>query len=124
MLTDISPCQIPGLIHAWYIIAKYPEPDCDYESLPQHDRERGHVYVYVHDTSAAQRAAGGAPEGHPKPQNNMSYGATNTSPPPQGQGHAGAGAGPSNGGEGSSDGAPPPSYAAVVAGDHKVQTQD
>lgn len=37
---------IPGLIHAWYIIAKFPEPDYDYEVLNQ-DAEGGRVTYYV-----------------------------------------------------------------------------
>ena len=34
------------------------------------------------------------------------------------------GASAANGGEGSSGGAPPPSYAQAVKGDHKVQSRD
>jgi uncharacterized membrane protein YqaE (UPF0057 family) len=37
---------LPGLLHAWYVIAKYPEPPYEYEALPR--SEGGRVaYVYV-----------------------------------------------------------------------------
>ncbi|CAM1503281.1 Fc.00g080570.m01.CDS01 [Cosmosporella sp. VM-42] len=110
---------IPGLLHAWYIIAKYPEPAYEYETIPQ-DREGGRVtYVYVQ-----------APQGHHQPkiqppqQGNMNYGTQSNGGgsrgpqpvPPQ----------PQQGiGEGSSDQhGVPPSYADVVAGDHKVQSTE
>lgn len=45
---------LPGLLHAWYIIAKFPEPTWEYETIP--DAEAGYsrggdrvAYVYVHD---------------------------------------------------------------------------
>ncbi|KAF5629805.1 SNA2-like integral membrane protein [Fusarium sp. NRRL 25303] len=124
---------IPGLIHAWYIIAKYPEPPYEYESLP-HDREGNRVtYVYV------QCPPGPHQHGHPqnqqpKPQpqphhggasnnnNSMNYGTQNAGgssrPPPQQHGVT-------NNGEGSSESqGVPPSYADVVAGDHKIQSKD
>ncbi|KAF5237920.1 hypothetical protein FANTH_10531 [Fusarium anthophilum] len=124
---------IPGLIHAWYIIAKYPEPPYEYESLPQ-DREGNRVtYVYV------QCPPGPHQHGHPqnkqpKPQpqphhggasnnnNSMNYGTQNAggSSHPAPQQH-----GVTNNGEGSSESqGVPPSYADVVAGDHKIQSKD
>ncbi|KAF5610428.1 SNA2 integral membrane [Fusarium subglutinans] len=124
---------IPGLIHAWYIIAKYPEPPYEYESLPQ-DREGNRVtYVYV------QCPPGPHQHGHPqnqqpKPQpqphhgsasnnnNSMNYGTQNAggSSRPAPQQH-----GVTNNGEGSSESqGVPPSYADVVAGDHKIQSKD
>ncbi|OLN95717.1 Plasma membrane proteolipid 3-like protein 1 [Colletotrichum chlorophyti] len=111
---------IPGLIHAWYIIAKFPEPDYEYESLPQQDREGGRVtYVFVHGNNAPHTRQ---PQQQPRPSQhngNVTYGTTNnnnagSSRPQQQQGA----------GEGSSDGAVPPSYAEVVAGDNKIQTRD
>ncbi|KAK2589544.1 hypothetical protein QQS21_012781 [Conoideocrella luteorostrata] len=97
---------IPGLFHAWYIIAKFPEPPYEYESLPQ---EGGRVtYVYVQSPNGPHGRA-------PARQGNMSYGTHNqhgAQQPPQG----GAGAGSSN-----AQGGVPPSYAEVVSGDHKVQ---
>ncbi|KAK1996044.1 UPF0057-domain-containing protein [Colletotrichum falcatum] len=127
---------IPGLIHAWYIIAKFPEPDYEYESLP-HDREGGRVtYVFVHGNGSVPHTQ--QPRQQPRPSHhngngNVSYGTTNNNgaapaapaggssrpQPQQQQQHHHQGAG-----EGSSDGAVPPSYADVVAGDNKIQTRD
>ncbi|KAH6632180.1 hypothetical protein F5144DRAFT_602926 [Chaetomium tenue] len=128
---------IPGLLHAWYIIAKYPDPpyDYDYEGVPQ-DAEHGRIYVFVNGTHGDGRGRGQqAQQGYqpqqaahaqpPKPQGHMDYGTSNSSASqqhpqhhqPQEQGTT-AEAGPSDGS------APPPSYAQVVAGDHKVQNHD
>lgn len=115
---------LPGLLHAWYIIAKFPEPDYgNYERVG--DSEHGRVtYIVVQqdeDGRRSQRARGQGQQPKPARQGNMSYGtsqsnnAGSSSAPPQG--HA-------NGGEGSSDDqAPPPSYAQVVMGDNKIQDQ-
>ncbi|OIW28595.1 UPF0057-domain-containing protein [Coniochaeta ligniaria NRRL 30616] len=114
---------IPGTIHAWYIIAKYPEPGYDYEPLEQ-DAE-GRVYVIVREGGRPHHTAQGQQQ-QPKPNKkpgqpnaNMSYGTTGA------PSAASAGQPQQDGGEGSSEGhPPPPSYAQVVAGDHKVQTQE
>ncbi|ERT03214.1 hypothetical protein HMPREF1624_01520 [Sporothrix schenckii ATCC 58251] len=131
---------IPGLIHAWYIIAKFPEPDYEYEVLNQDAENNGRVtYVVVHgsrqhgsgrgtnannrhhvttngpagaDSNAVQSAA-------PKIQDNVNYGTASTGSPAAAAGSSAH----DNGGEGGSD-APPPSYAQVVAGDNKVQSQE
>lgn len=116
---------LPGLLHAWYIIAKFPEPDyANYERVG--DSEHGRVtYVVVQQDENGRRSqrSRGQGQGQPKParQGNMTYGtsqgnaaASSSSAP---QGHA-------NGGQGSSDDqAPPPSYAQVVMGDNKIQDQ-
>lgn len=119
---------LPGLLHAWYIIANYPEPDYDYQSIP-HDTERV-TYVFVHGPPPpgqhnaqyqSQRAPKPSGDNNNNNNNSRTYGtnSANTSggqnSQPQQQGGAG---------EGSSDGAAPPSYAQVVAGDNKVQTHD
>ncbi|KAG6016692.1 hypothetical protein E4U54_000615 [Claviceps lovelessii] len=103
---------LPGLFHAWYIIAKFPEPPYDYETLSQ---EGGRVtYVYVHSQ-------------HP-PRGGMSYGTQSGNPPHGSYSAGGPSNGPSNGPAGAGAGAShgqggvPPSYADVVAGDNKVQT--
>ncbi|KAK1543920.1 hypothetical protein CPAR01_04553 [Colletotrichum paranaense] len=132
---------IPGLIHAWYIIAKFPEPDYEYESVPQQDREGGRVtYVFVHGNGPNGNGPHTQqPRQQPRPSQHggkgngaVGYGTTNNSSnnnnnaggssrqqqqqfSAQQQGGAG---------EGSSDGAVPPSYAEVVAGDNKIQTRD
>ncbi|GAB1319294.1 Stress response RCI peptide [Madurella fahalii] len=135
---------VPGLLHAWYIIARHPDPpyDYDYQPVPgsqgrHQDAEHGRIYVFVHNGHG--QGQGHAPQqqgvqpkyGGPGGQAPMNYGSTSqgggsasapSQPPPQQHQqheHGTAGeAGPSDGG------APPPSYAQVVAGDHKVQTQD
>lgn len=108
---------LPGLLHAWYIIAYHPDLET-YDVLPQ-DSERGnrnHVtYIYVQtDGSAPQRQAQG-------------YGTVKPMEAPQQQQHQngtwGQGSSAVDGnGEGSA--LPPPTYAQAVTGDHKVQTQD
>ncbi|KAJ4180883.1 Hypothetical protein NCS54_01011300 [Fusarium falciforme] len=118
---------IPGLLHAWYIIAKFPEPPYEYEAVPN-DREGGRVtYVYVQCPQGHHQTQNQQPKPQPQPQhggNNMNYGTQNASassqarPAPQQQGVT-------NAGEGSSDNhGVPPSYAEVVAGDHKIQSRD
>lgn len=114
---------IPGLIHAWYIIVKYPDPDYDsvaYEPIPggssqRRDLENGRVtYYYVSNP----------PLQHPSQQ--RGYGtvdraqqASSNSNAAQNQsGHSQEGAG------GSSGQHAPPTYAEAVRGDNKIQTQD
>lgn len=92
---------------------------------PQGSNQRQHPHA-IQPKSYASAAA------QPPPQGNMNYGTTAAAGPsssapaqpskpaaaaPQQQGH-------DDGGEGPSDGTAPPSYAQVVAGDHKVQTRD
>ncbi|POR39555.1 Plasma membrane proteolipid 3, partial [Tolypocladium paradoxum] len=107
---------IPGLFHAWYIIAKFPEPAYEYEALPG-DHEGGRVtYVYV------QHGHGCHENRQPHPQGAMNYGTRGGGQPQPSQQQSGVMAS----GEGSSnnEGGVPPSYAEVVAGDHKVQSRD
>jgi len=114
-LINICLCMlgyIPGLLHAWYIIAKFPEHD--YDALQ--DAETGRVtYVIVQNSNGTQRRV---------PQNsvpsNQGYGSTAPIAPPVHQGANGAWS--NNAAEGSSGGAVPPSYADAVKGDNKVQT--
>lgn len=107
---------LPGLIHAWYIIAKHPE--YDYEQVPDSEQNGGRVtYYYVSHEQRPQRAqrvqgpsygtAGNAPQ-VPK-----------TSRPVNGSDAAG----PSTG-AGSGEAGAPPSYADAVKGDHKVQSRE
>lgn len=109
---------LPGLIHAWYIILKYPEPDYDdvgYEPIPggssqRRDLENGQVtYYYVSHQpprGPAQRSYGTtdpvqqAPQSaQRKPQNN------------QRDGNAG-----SSSAQAPSESRPPPTYAEAVQG--------
>ncbi|KAG9253811.1 uncharacterized protein F5Z01DRAFT_656770 [Emericellopsis atlantica] len=101
---------LPGLIHAIYIIAKYPDEDMadyDYESLPQRGRGGQRHIIYVVDGSQRPQQSGYGTQGPPKAQ-----------PQPQ---HQGVEAG---GSSSQGDHGVPPSYADVVAGDNKVQTHD
>ncbi|OJJ50805.1 hypothetical protein ASPZODRAFT_126753 [Penicilliopsis zonata CBS 506.65] len=118
---------IPGLLHAWYIILKYPEPDYDdpnYQPLSQDGRQRRDVengratYYYVSHQQIGQRpgqrgygtveSSSSAPAAPPA--------ATRPSPSAE-QAHEAEQ-------ESSSQAHPPPTYAEAVKGDHKIQTQD
>ena len=101
---------LPGLLHAWYIIAKYPE--YDYEPVSDNEAAPGSgrvTYYYVSHEGRPQRS-----------QQPQGYGATNTSAPPVPQNSRPQAAAGSSNGESS---APPPSYDDAVKGDHKVQRQ-
>ncbi|KAJ9138455.1 hypothetical protein NKR23_g8481 [Pleurostoma richardsiae] len=129
---------LPGLLHSWYVIAKYPEPPYEYEPLHP-DAEGGSrvTYVIIHEDGRRTYRDGQSQQHQsqqPKPQQpgGMDYGTTSTTNGGSSAGAASsaAAAAPAGSsshdtaGEGSSDGAAPPSYAQVVAGDHKVQSQD
>ncbi|KAH7324692.1 hypothetical protein B0I35DRAFT_497211, partial [Stachybotrys elegans] len=113
---------IPGLIHAWYIIAKNPEPPHEYLPVSNNERHGGrnggvtYVYVQSHPQHPQQ------PQGQPKNGGHVNYGtngpSSNATHQPQQQGVMDAGEGSSN------HQGVPPSYAEVVAGDHKIQTRD
>lgn len=114
---------LPGLLHSWYIIAKYPENDYDY--IP--DSEARVTYVVVQPNSGHHGQPQYAPKPNTRPANqpsNNGYGTT-TAPPVQ-QDQSGAWTQPAANvsGEGSSGGAVPPTYEQAIRGDHKVQTRD
>jgi hypothetical protein len=109
---------IPGLLHAWYIIAKFPDTS-DYERIPT-DAEGGRVtYVYVQPGVHNSQPQGKSVR---KPQ--PGYGTAAPVAPPVHQEASGAWSTEAAGEGSSSNGAAPPSYAQAVKGDHKVQTQD
>lgn len=100
---------IPGLLHAWYIILKYPDSNPEqegYEHLTgsrRGDVESGRVtYYYVYHQPAGP---------HPGDRNYGTTSASQTVPPQEPEPEA-------------SDSRPPPSYAEAVRGDHKIQTQN
>jgi len=108
---------LPGLLHSWYIIAKYPDPEI-YGILSQDAEAPRVTYIYVQSPGAPQQ---------PQPQG---YGTVKPmeAPPLQQQpnGTWGHGSVPAHehaqgNGEGSTA---PPTYAQAVKGDHKVQTQE
>ncbi|TVY78327.1 Plasma membrane proteolipid [Lachnellula suecica] len=109
---------VPGLLHAWYIIAKHPE--YDYDSLPQ-DTESGRV-TYVIVTSPNGRKTR-VPASHVRPAN-APYGTTAPMAPPvhQDQNGTWSNDGAATAGSSNGAGAVPPSYAEAVKGDHKVQS--
>jgi hypothetical protein len=111
---------IPGLLHAWYIIAKYPE--LEYDLIPSEAAEEGRVaYIIVQSPNGSTtRVAKGTVR--PAGTSNIGYGTTAPMAPPvhqseNGQWNNGAA-------EGSSGGTVPPTYAEAVRGDNKIQSQE
>ena len=110
---------LPGLLHAWYIIAKFPDPneEAAYNHLRQGDPERGDgavTYYYVHHRPAR-------PESGSQSQPQRSYGTV--APVDGGE----AAAGPSTAAPAAPDAATsgdgvPPSYADAIKGDNKMQS--
>ncbi|MCJ1298842.1 hypothetical protein MMC08_001633 [Hypocenomyce scalaris] len=100
---------IPGLVHAWYIIARYPE-DVAYEAVPPDGGENGRVtnYYVAHDGSR-----GGEEQRH------GGYGTTGESMRVGAQGERGQQA---QAGASKNAAVVPPSYEQAVGADHKVQT--
>jgi len=134
---------LPGLVHAWYIIAITPSiyEDMYYQDLERqgnghsHGHGQTHVYYYV-DSRGEQHPQ----HGLPKPGNTPNYGTAGSAPgsqpsqpsQPQHQSQSSAQpqpqqpeAGPSHdNGEGSTNAGPPPTYADAVKGDHKIQSDE
>ncbi|KAI9862232.1 MAG: hypothetical protein M1824_001613 [Vezdaea acicularis] len=111
---------IPGLLHAWYIIARYPE-ESDYVQLnPDPENRGGITYYYVSNRPVMPN------QSQQPPQEQRNYGTVAPAtrrPADLESGLASApAAGPSSG-EGVGDGVPP-SYADAVKGDNKVQRHD
>ncbi|EXJ84375.1 hypothetical protein A1O3_05042 [Capronia epimyces CBS 606.96] len=119
---------LPGLLHAWYIIARNPERDFDYESIPDAESQRV-TYYFVRAQPAPPRSYGTQAHNRPappppKPQNRPAQpgdrhageASTRPAPPPPSQPE-----GPSVG-AGSEEPGAPPSYSEVVKGDNKIQT--
>ncbi|KAK4696562.1 hypothetical protein P7C71_g1387, partial [Lecanoromycetidae sp. Uapishka_2] len=105
---------LPGLLHAWYIISLYPEPDYDYETIPHDQGENGRVTCYYisQGPNEQQLRQQGTPQGQQQPRG---YGTTDSMRVPQPQQQ-------SQGEQGPAEGGVPPSYEQAVRGDHKVQT--
>ncbi|KAL9113123.1 MAG: hypothetical protein Q9227_002735 [Pyrenula ochraceoflavens] len=119
-LINIALCclgYLPGLLHAWYIIAKNPEYDYYDEYEPIRDAEAGNsqrvTYYYVQQPQSNSQ--------HPQsqPQN---YGTQQQQQQVQGESNQDGVAGGSNGEAGGAAARPPPTYAEAVRGDNKVQT--
>ncbi|MCJ1441514.1 MAG: hypothetical protein MMC23_002003 [Stictis urceolatum] len=128
---------LPGLLHAWYIIAQYPDPD--YEPIPGDEEDRVTYYYVSRDGMPPQSGAGGAhggpgqappgaagqPDGgraHRELQRggsaygtlNSNYGRTRGNSTGQGNASAGQGSAEQQN--------MPPSYTEAVKGDNKVQS--
>jgi uncharacterized membrane protein YqaE (UPF0057 family) len=125
---------LPGMIHAWYVILNNPEHT--YEHVPDHEGQAGSrtaTYYYVsHGGPAPQNGqmnygtVGSQPNAGQFP--GQQTGTTNAFPQPKKQQKKQQSVQPQPGvageevgaGEGSSE-LPPPTYADVIKGDHKVQ---
>jgi hypothetical protein len=142
---------LPGLLHAWYIILQNPETYDQYQQVPDGERADGRTTYYVISHEQPGRQPGqlgyGTVGSQPgRQQGQLGYGTVGSQPnagqfPGQQSGGVGSFAGqqqknvkaakgasaPSpqaqQGGEGSSNQpeGPPPTYADVIKGDHKVQ---
>lgn len=110
---------IPGLLHAWYIIAKNPDPE--YQPISQ-DSESGRItYIIVHSPDGSQRQV----PSNSHAAGSQGYGTTAPMAPPVHQQANGTWSNsPAPAGEGSSSNPPPPTYADAVKGDHKIQSRD
>ncbi|RFU32060.1 hypothetical protein B7463_g4260, partial [Scytalidium lignicola] len=131
-LINILLCMLgflPGLLHAWYIIAKYPEPE--YLLLPQDAESARVTYIIVQGSDGSQRRVPMNSNSNSRTNGcvapNQGYGTTAPMAPPVHQepngtwnNNAAAGGEPSS----SNAGPPPPTYADAVKGDHKIQTTD
>ncbi|EMC91817.1 hypothetical protein BAUCODRAFT_116849 [Baudoinia panamericana UAMH 10762] len=106
---------LPGLLHAWYIIAVTPDPT--YSDLPQQDPERGYggggggnvTYYYVQQDGGHPRSYGTVGPAPSTQFPHQQQGGFVQPPPPQQQ----------VGGSRSEE--TPPTYQQAVQGDNKVQ---
>ena len=122
---------LPGLLHAWYIVLKYPDP-YEYEHLSNeeggHSRGGSRTYIVVPGRGHGQQPNYGTVGSQPSGGqfHGQQTGVVNAFPQPKTNVNAapqhGVPGQELGGGEGSSQPVgPPPTYADVIKGDHKVQ---
>ncbi|KAI0395886.1 putative stress response RCI peptide [Xylariaceae sp. FL0594] len=141
---------IPGLLHAWYIIAKYPDGR-GYEQVPQHDCESGRHVHHGQHTERVTYVFVPTPQASPQPQHQhqqgsksksnksggsaMNYGTTSNPAAAAGPSSSSAPAHQNSGGSNEVSGSsgndhdhdrapPPPTYAEAVKGDYKIQSDN
>ncbi|KAF2395653.1 hypothetical protein EJ06DRAFT_534796 [Trichodelitschia bisporula] len=119
---------VPGLIHAWYIISKYPS---EYEAIPDSERGGATVVTYYYVQPGSTPPPSSVPVHPSAAAHSSTYGTTGntgstSAPAPKSKGAAKPSArapAPAPNGESSAQHDVPPSYADVIKGDHKVQTK-
>ncbi|KAH8202552.1 hypothetical protein TruAng_003263 [Truncatella angustata] len=111
---------IPGLLHAWYIIAKVPD-DYQYQRVSDPERGQHHVIIIQPDGRQQHQQQGHKAQHQPRlqHQNGMDYGTSSQGG--NASSSTAAQAGSSNGNEHEPA---PPTYAEALKGDHKVQSHD
>ncbi|KAL2369783.1 hypothetical protein RJ035_001126 [Blastomyces gilchristii] len=126
---------VPGLLHAWYIILKYPEDDSDYPdgyqpivgaSGQRNDTEGGRVTYYYVSHQPPRQQPPSAPHAGPHRSYGTTAPAVDPATRPQQPPHPSA-PGENVAGEASSSDQhvrAPPTYTEAVKGDHKIQTPD
>lgn len=128
-LINIALCCLgflPGLLHAWYTILQNPDPYDGYGQVGDGEGGRQGTTYYVVSHTGPARQQGGMNYGT-VPQQQQQTGVTGQNQSKKtgksAKGASGSGAPQQMGGEGSSSQpeGPPPTYADVIKGDHKVQ---
>lgn len=105
---------LPGLLHAWYIIGKYPDIEYGYSPVDQEaQRYRGRYACHRQQSCSNRRQ-------QPPRQEALVHSPV---PPSQQEGYGSFNGGVAGAQGSSSQGAgEPPSYASVVKGDNKIQS--
>ena len=129
-LINIALCLLgffPGLLHSWYIIIRYPDPQDDYTSVPHGgDAEGGTItYYYVsHRPSSEGVGQQFQSSADPARSSRQNYGTTasSSSTPDRREGDRAGVAGQSGSNSASAAQTVPPSYEQAIKGDHKIQS--
>ncbi|KAF1846682.1 UPF0057-domain-containing protein [Cucurbitaria berberidis CBS 394.84] len=127
---------LPGLLHAWYVILQNPDAYDAYNQIPDGERAQGSdgrttYYVISHEQPAGRGAQANYGTVGSQPSNGQfpgqQSGVVNSFSQPK-QNKSAKGSAPAapqgqqdGGGSSSQPEGPPPTYADVIKGDHKVQ---